>query len=614
MTQDVTDISSSAQLVSFATAGQLAQVLIYRGDLSQNKVAYAAGLAGRPIDAGSVLSRALRGRLAGTQLLKLDETIGAITPRLDYTGSLSSLAERLSAVRFGHRSGQAYVPVRWTSEILKDPSPPSELGVLIQAFALLSAFEAAGRIDASGRGNAEIRDRYADELAHLVPRLIAISIGPPAPRSAEAQLVLGALTSCAFQPIKQRLDRELRSSPLGCRLWPAITWLVKFIPETNMFADSVRSWVRRLLLDAEKLRETSLYPGDGFDLELAMAVPAAWSPPQDDWVGRALLTRAQNTKASVRERGAAALALWERALRDERRGLEPELGRLIAEFRNPETRPDVAAGLRWVAATLDANMEKKVPVCNEWPDVDEPWFRYVDDAAHELDSSEIPEHLQPGAKTLFQHAILQNASIYRRAAIDTIATSGWNEAVVNALGRLLRSETEESWLRIRALAALGSLRRADYSVEDDLVAACLHAHANLKLAPGEPPRVHVSEMHATLFALGDCFSTDIDRAGSAREELRDVLIDLATVDASGASTARRATRAAAYFLTIAAQPIKGGERDFSYELLEQLSAYPDPLTSQLSKWALRFRFADDGSVRPMLTSFDEQTASAMRFT
>src|ERR1700722_2849938 len=93
--QDVSDISSADELVSYATAGQLAQLLRHRSDLSQAKVAFGAGLGGKPADAAAALSTALRRSPTAAQLVKLDETIGALAPELEYTGGLCSLAMRL---------------------------------------------------------------------------------------------------------------------------------------------------------------------------------------------------------------------------------------------------------------------------------------------------------------------------------------------------------------------------------------------------------------------------------------------------------------------------------------------------------------------------------------
>jgi hypothetical protein len=301
------------------------------------------------------------------------------------------------------------------------------------------------------------------------------------------------------------------------------------------------------------------------------------------------------------------MGLWERAICEERpdlAGTEADLRQLITEFRHPDARPDVASGLRWVAATLEEIINKRVPVCNEWPDVDEPWFYRVEEAANDLDNSEIPDHLLVGTKNLFRQMILQNAGVHRRQAIETIVTSGWSEPVAETLGRLLRNETEESWLRIRVLFALGFLQRPDYSVEEDLTNACMHAHANLKPVQGNPQRAHITEMHASLFAVGDCFGVPgaEDRAKNVRDNLREILTDLATAEGDRALILGPAARAAAYLLVVTAQPRQDKDKDISQELLKQLSAHSDPVTSRLSKWALTFRFADDGSVRPLLAA------------
>jgi hypothetical protein len=114
-------------------------------------------------------------------------------------------------------------------------------------------------------------------------------------------------------------------------------------------------------------------------------------------------------------------------------------------------------------------------------------------------------------------------------------------------------------------------------------------------------------MHTSLFAVGDCFGVPgaEDRAWSARERLRDVLTGLAAVEMPRARILRRASRATAYVLTVTAQDPRGDRKDMSQELLEQLSEHPDPVTRRLSEWALRVRFAPDGSVRPLLAAAEQ---------
>jgi len=69
-----------------------------------------------------------------------------------------------------------------------------------------------------------------------------------------------------------------------------------------------------------------------------------------------------------------------------------------------------------------------------------------------------------------------------------------------------------------------------------------------------------------------------------------------------------AVRAAAYLLIVTAQPRIGLEIDISQELLEKLSGHPDDVTARLSRWALKFRFAGDGTIRPLHSAADQGIA------
>jgi hypothetical protein len=611
VSQEVTDISAASQLLRYAAAGQL-EVLCSRRGLTHGAVAQGAGFGTTVTSAGPALTKALGDRLTPRQLNGLDEVIGALVPDLDGTGGLCSLALRLSAESRREMKGSsltARVPPSWTAEILGG-QPADELGVLIQASALLSEFIAADKIKTSAP-LASIRDRYSREMKLLVPRLILISVTPPTSRTYDAQILLGMLASYAFSLLKDRLESQLRDSPMSFRVWRPISKLVMLSAGAD-HSDALRGWVQPLIGDSGELRNRSLHAGSGSDLELAVTIPAAWSPPGDDWVGRALLSRARNNEATIRERGTAAMGLWQRALTDERPDLietEKGLRELIAEWKNPATRPDAAAGLNWLALTLEHAIENREPVCNDWPDPGEEWFQQVQDAAGELSNSDIPPHLVVGAKNLFRHMILQNAGVYRRQAVETVVTSGQSEPVARALGSLLRRlGTREPWLRIRVESALGFMQVRDVAVETDLTRACLQAYANLNLddIPDDqmPPRSRVTEMHASLFAVGDCFGVTgaEDLARNARERLRPVLEQLASMEGTRAKLLRRAARAAAYLLTVTAQPRIGERKDLSEELLEKLSHYPDPVTAELSKWALSFRFAPDGNVRPFLAA------------
>ena len=464
--QDVADISSTSQLLRFALAGQLGQLRRQSRDLTQAKVALAARLGSNPRGAASAISHALRDGPSADQLQKLDDVIGALASDRHGTGGLSSLALRLSTE--GHDklndSLIARVPPSWTGRILQN-HPSSELEVLVQASALLSAFMAADRVD-NGSAVASIRERYDAEMRFLVPRLVLISVAPPTPGNYDAQILLGNLASYAFDSMRDWLESAVRRSPMAFRVWPAITKLVKLRGD-GAHADELRDWVYELLRDSAELRKRSLYAGRSLDLELALVVPPSWSPAGDDWVGDVLLARAWEKEATIRERGTAAMGLWQRALEHDRdlKDTADNLRKLIADFRDPQSRPDAAAGLRWVAATLEQVIDQRELVCNQWPDVDEPWYRHVHEAAATLARSGIPEHLRTGAQNLFLHMILQNAGVYRRHAIETAVTSGWSRPFATALGYLLKNEKDEAWLRIRAEFALGFLQRPNQWVE-----------------------------------------------------------------------------------------------------------------------------------------------------
>jgi len=604
---DIIDISSVDELLCYAAAGQLEHVaMLQRANpgpvvLSQGQIALRARFGRDTRSAGANLSAALRNHLGQEHLHNLDEIIGALAPDLDGTGGLSSLALRLSGEGRAELKGSmtANIPPSWTKKLLQDP-PGGDVGVLIQASALLSAFISADK------WVARIRDRYSNELDLLVKRLILISAEPPTSRNYDAQILLGILSSYAFEQVKEILNDALRYSPLGFRVWRAITKLVR-LSSKGEHADALRSWVTLLVMDAEELRKRSLYAGRGLDLELAISVPDAWSPPGDDWAGHALLTRARDHEATIRERGTAVMGLWQRAIsrqRADQKQTERDLRELITEFRDGGSRPDAAAGLEWIAATLEHVMDEREPVCKKFPEVDQHWFRCVQEAADEI---RVPEHLLKGTRNLFRHMVLQNAGVYRRQAIETVVTSGWSEPVARALGSLLNNETGESWVRVRAEFALGLMQKQSRPVLEDLAAACEHAFGNLQPAQdgpdGKPSRTHVLEMQASLFAVGDCFGVAgaEDRARQIRAKIGHMLRYLAEMDPSRGAVVREAARAAAYALVMTAQPSKPGDPpDLSKVLLEKLSKHPDRVTAELSNWALGFRFAHDGAIRPLL--------------
>jgi hypothetical protein len=613
--QDVTEISSASELIRYAAAGQL-QLLMDQG-YTQERIAYGAGLGSTFRSAGPVLATSLRSGFSFKQLHGLDEIVGALAPELDRAGQLSSLAFRLladqrpenrgsQAVRPGEPTLTTSIPPSWTRRMLGDPAV-SEIEVLTQAAGLLAEFATAGRLGQPGAVST-LRSRYGRDLELLSRRLTLASVGPPTWRSYEAQTLLGMLAVHTFDQVKDPLERTLRYSPVGFRVWRAITRFVK-LSEDGAHTEPVREWVYELLRDAGELRKRSLHAGSGYDLELALAVPPAWSGPGDDWVAEVLRARLSDHEATLRERGTAAMGLWQRALTEERpdlKDLESELRDLIADFKAADSRPDARAGLRWIAATLESVIDERKPVCDRWPEVDEPWYRHVQQASAELDRVGIPTHLVAGTKRLFLHMVLQNAGMYRRHAIETVVASGLNRPVATALVSLLRAEPQEAWLRVRVQECLGFMQRNDVSAQTDLTRACLRAYENMSSAAAgrAPARSLTTEMHASLFAVGDCFgaATGGELGRDARDLLRPALTGLANATGDQAAMLRRPARAAAYLLALTAQPRQGGRQDLSEELLGKLADHPDPVTSRLSRWVLSFRFADDGTVRPLLAA------------
>jgi hypothetical protein len=297
------------------------------------------------------------------------------------------------------------------------------------------------------------------------------------------------------------------------------------------------------------------------------------------------------------------MGLWQRAVADSRRDRDPvvaNLTLLIEQFEAPAKRPDAYRGTQWTAATLRDVMARNTGVCNDWPEVNEQWMRHVDDAVQYLGRQGIPEQLLPGTSTLFRHSLLQNAGVHRRQAIEALIAGGWTGPVARAFERFLELESAESWIRIRALFALGFLQHRDRGVESSLAASCQHAYSNLI---GTPSQAQITEMHTALFAIGDCFGA----TGIAEEDVRrvrsiiqDVLVGLV----NGSLTAHPAlfpvSRATAYLLTFMILPRNNDREDLAEKLLVELSKHPDTTTRELSIWALRNRVNDNGDVQSLV--------------
>jgi len=119
---------------------------------------------------------------------------------------------------------------------------------------------------------------------------------------------------------------------------------------------------------------------------------------------------------------------------------------------------------------------------------------------------------------------------------------------------------------------------------------------HFKDKPGTPvPPALAADMHAALFAAGDCFGPTgaEDGARRLRTALDPTLRDLLRKSRSDKSLIR-VGRAAAYAIAVTAQP-----GDDSKNLLGLLADHDDRAVVRLGKWALR-RFDDqgDGGIHP----------------
>lgn len=605
----LSDISNSRDLIRYAVASHLGR-LEERGELKVKKESIAAVIG----MSGQGLSHALGSgteRFSDAQLRRFDLAMTVLG--LEHAGGLSALAVRLRGAQDQTNLVDAHTPASTHRELLGRLAGDEDT-VLLQADALTAQLRVASDL------HKPVHRQRREAIEQLVSRLILIGAAPPTQRNVEALIWLGTLSGHAFDLMAEQLEQTVRTAPLGFRVWRAVTKSVLLNTAKSAHADkaainALRDCVQRLLEDAETLRLNSLYPGRSLDLELALAVPGEWTAPagpQDteyDWVGQVLLRRARNPEATLRERGTAAHGLWQRAVLGRGRSRDAarqQLDALIEEYGKSDDRRDIATGLRWTAATLRAVIDRGVEVCNEWPENEEPWFHRVMAAAARLEANvTIPEHVRPATRKLFEHALLQNAGVSRRQAIDTLVAAGWAEQIANALIDVLAQE-DESWLRIRALFALGFLQCRSMKVEHALVSACVRADGNLSECerPSENQAV-VTELHAALFSVGDCFGArGAERqARAVRERLRPVLENLVSTGRLAARETWPVARAVAYLLTVSAQSRRGGQDDLAQVLLRELADHPDDVTRKLSEWALSFRFDDRrGVVRPLLAA------------
>jgi hypothetical protein len=596
----IDDISAVEDLIRYVVAAQLSRLDAL--DISQATVAKIM----------SISPQNLSHMLAGRQkfpiptLHYLDKGSVALAPQLDHTAAVAQFGVRMRDL-IDRESLVALVPPSYfigTSARSED-----ELHVMAQAADILDKFMT---VEKASRSIAGIRNHYARQIKEIAERLILISGAPPTPRNVEAQILLGSLAKYAFDIIIDQLEDSLRHSPLGFRVWRALTKMVLLSQaeqdgNARQLGAQLQPRLASLLAEANEMRKNSLYPGRSLDLELATAVPLRWLRPNTS-VTRVLSQRAMSQAATLRERATAAHGLWQRAMHAGRVDHPDEARRmsgLIAHFRDAQQeRPDIANGLEWAATTLDYVFQQRVAVCNDWHTVkvDQPWFDAVQDSARLLDQEDIPSWVRSGTRKLFEHILLQNAGVERRKAIDTVAAGGYVEPVARALSRVLRDSRAESWLRIRAIFALGFLQHRSATTVRSLTSACREA-CQAVLSADDPTTSLINELHTALFAIGDGFGAvgAEDDARIVRDTLSKELQRLVDNQRLQDQRMYPVARALVYLLTFTAQPRgRSDQEDLSQQLIKALESHSDHVTRDFSTWALRYRFSDTGDIHPIL--------------
>jgi hypothetical protein len=246
-------------------------------------------------------------------------------------------------------------------------------------------------------------------------------------------------------------------------------------------------------------------------------------------------------------------------------------------------------------------MSGKAPVCKDWPqDIDESWLGNFRAAVANLENSGIPPHILPATKSLFEHALLQNAEIYRRQAVEALLAGGWTAPVASSLATFLDLEKDEAWIRIRALFGLGFMQHRDPIVEQAFKVECEAAYRKIL---SDPSQAQIHEMHAALFAVGDCYgATGVaeEEVRRMREGIRGVLCGIVNSGLTAAPSLFSVSRATAYLLTFTVLPRKDNEVDLAERLLNKLLGHPDEVTRELSEWGLENRLDVNGRVLPLV--------------
>jgi hypothetical protein len=620
----LTDITNTADLLRYAAKAQAAYLKDTR-KIDFQDLATATGMTKSAFSGVLNDSSDARREAISNRLHEIDGAVFAFDSDFaTRTGGLVALAARLRGYKDEATSVGKLPPV-WVSELV-DKNFEKPIGFLLQASALLSAFRGARSDQALGN----VVDYHQAGLQKVVYPLLMVGAGAPAAHSIDALIVIGALARHrqVFEGVRGQhgardtLRDTLAESPLGFRVWRAITSVVQAVAnagEPLTPHDSIGGWVKaRLQSDSETLRKRSLYPARSLDLELAIAVPIVWTTGRD-WATEILERRAHDPKVNLRERGTAAMGIWERALSyseplrstkkmEATAEITKVIGELEQEGMGNDPRPFDSAppgGREWLISTLRHLIAQDQKVAQTWPDdaKKHPCVRVVaaGSARLRVDPS-VPDAVKAATVFLFDQALLQNAGVYRRKAIDTLRGAGLAGATARALISIL-DRADEPWLRCRALFALGFLQDRDDSVQTALKDAVLKALSSTEqhIAHGSLTRDVISELHAAIFAIGDCYgSAGQERyARYMRGQIDEPLWKF--VNQHQEEEFFPVSRAAAYLLTVTPQL---DDQNDDRKLLRQLEqTHPDAVTKQACAWALSMRFATDSegkdAVRPL---------------
>jgi hypothetical protein len=85
-----------------------------------------------------------------------------------------------------------------------------------------------------------------------------------------------------------------------------------------------------------------------------------------------------------------------------------------------------------------------------------------------------------------------------------------------------------------------------------------------------------------------------------RRSIQEVLDNLITGHRTTDEEMFPVSRASAYLLTFMVLPKTSGSEDQAVVLLRELRNHPDPITQELSKWAMENRIDETGAVRPLV--------------